>query len=63
MLSNKPFMNHLYEKRELETMISQAYANLGVSPLEKRVYWLQQIKELDKKFQEFKKKPVPNHNL
>lgn len=62
-MSNKPFLNYLAIKREFECDYSQAVARLGVAPEEKRQFWRDRLEDLDRAYSEFKKKPIPTHNL
>lgn len=62
-MSNKPFLNYLAQKREFECSYSQAVAHLAVAEAAQKDFWRQRIADIDKAYTEFKKLPIPTHNL
>lgn len=62
-MSNKAFINYLNQKREFETMYSQAVSRLAVVPEEKRPVIREELDAIDLAYSNFKKLPVPPHDF
>lgn len=60
-MSNKAYINYLNIKRDFETQYSQAVARLAVAPAEFKDFWRAKLEEVDNRYSEFKKVPVPDH--
>lgn len=62
-MSNKPFLNYLAQKRDFECSYSQAVAHLAVAAEDQKAFWRAKLIDIDRAYTEFKKQPIPTHNL